>query len=56
MALIRRHLIENLLLEKADFDYLPIFSREGASWGKLNRAFGGDLETIVQEINEAIAA
>ncbi|MCK4389020.1 MAG: hypothetical protein KAV83_02125 [Desulfobacterales bacterium] len=56
LALIRMHLIENLLLEKADFDYLPIFSREGASWGKLNRAFDGHLETIISEINQAIAA
>ena len=56
LALIRMHLIENLLLEKEDFDYLPIFTREGASWAKLNRTFSGDLETIVQEINQAIAA
>ena len=56
LALIRRHLIENLLLEKDDFDYLPIFAREGASWGKLNRVFEGDLETIIREINQAIAA
>ncbi len=56
MALIRMHLIENLLLEKNDFDLLPIFAREGASWGKLNRVFAGDLETIIHEINQAIAA
>ena len=56
LALIRRHLIENLLLEKEDFDLLPIFTREGASWGKLNRVFAGDLETIIREINQAIAA
>ena len=45
-----------LLLEKEDFDFLPIFAREGASWGKLNRVFEGDLETIISEINQAIAA
>ena len=56
LALIRRHLIENLLLEKEDFDLLPIFTREGASWGKLNRVFAGDLEAIIHEINQAIAA
>ena len=56
LALIRMHLIENLLLEKADFDYLPIFAREGASWGKLNRVFEGNLETIISEINQAVAA
>jgi type I restriction enzyme R subunit len=56
LTVIRRHLIENLLLEKEDFDTLPIFTREGASWGKLNEVFNGKLETIIHEINEAVAA
>jgi type I restriction enzyme R subunit len=56
LDLIRRHLIENLLMEKEDVDYLPIFTREGASWGKLNTVFDGGLETIIHEINTAIAA
>jgi len=33
-----------------------LFAREGASWGKLNRVFEGDLETIISEINLAVAA
>jgi type I restriction enzyme, R subunit len=56
LALIKRHLIENLMMEKEDVDFLPIFTREGVSWGKLNRIFGGELETIIREINLAIAA
>jgi type I restriction enzyme R subunit len=56
LDLIRRHLIENLLMEKEDIETLPIFTREGASWSKLNRVFSGELETIIHEINEAIAA
>jgi len=56
LDLIRRHLIENLLMEKEDIETLPIFTREGASWGKLNKVFDGKLETIIREINEAIAA
>jgi len=43
-------------MEKEDVDYLPIFAREGTSWGKLNKVFGGELETIIHEINMAIAA
>ncbi|MHC4687640.1 MAG: type I restriction-modification enzyme R subunit C-terminal domain-containing protein [Planctomycetota bacterium] len=43
-------------MEKEDVDYLPIFTREGASWGKLNKVFGGELKTIIHEINAAIAA
>lgn len=56
LELIRRHLTENLLMEKDDIDSLPIFTREGASWGKLNKAFGGELEKIIGEINGAVAA
>lgn len=56
LDLIRRHLIENLLMEKEDVEMLPIFTREGASWKKLNKLFSDELETIIHEINEAIAA
>jgi len=56
LDLIRRHLIENLLMEKEDIETLPIFTREGASWNKLNKLFSGELETIIHEINEAMAA
>ena len=56
LELIRRHLIENLLMEKEDIETLPIFTREGVSWNKLNKVFSGELETIIHEINEAIAA
>jgi type I restriction enzyme R subunit len=56
LELIRRHLTDNLLMEKEDLDYLPIFTREGGSWGKLNKIFGGELETVISEINSAIAA
>jgi type I restriction enzyme R subunit len=56
LDLVRRHLIENLLMEKEDIETLPIFTREGASWGKLNKVFEGKLENIIHEINEAIAA
>jgi hypothetical protein len=43
-------------MEKEDVDYLPIFTREGASWDKLNKVFGGELEAIIHEINTAVAA
>ncbi|MDI6756009.1 MAG: type I restriction-modification enzyme R subunit C-terminal domain-containing protein, partial [Thermodesulfobacteriota bacterium] len=56
LALIRRHLIENLLMEEEDIDSLPIFTREGLSWNKLNKIFTGELKNIIHEINEAVAA
>jgi hypothetical protein len=43
-------------MEKEDLDCLPMFTPEGASWCKLNKVFGGELEAIIQEINTAIAA
>ena len=56
LDLIRRHLIQNLLMEKEDVDSLPIFTREGASWGKLNEIFEGELEALIHDINTAVAA
>ena len=56
LELIRRHLTENLLMEKEDIETLPIFTRQGASWNKLDKIFEGKLETIIHKINEAIAA
>ena len=32
------------------------FFQEGASWGKLNKVFDGNLEAIIHDINAAIAA
>ena len=36
LELIRRHLLENLLMEKDDIDSMPIFFQEGVSWGKIS--------------------
>ena len=52
---IRSHLIENLSIDRDDFDVIPIFSREGG-WGRANRIFGDRLESILMELNEALAA
>jgi len=54
LELIRRHLTKTLFIEKDDVD--SIFTREGGSWAELNKVFGGELEVIIHEINEAIAA
>ena len=35
-------------------DYLPIFTREGASWARLNKVFGGELQKVIIEINTAV--
>jgi type I restriction enzyme R subunit len=56
LDLIQRHLTQNLLMEKEDIDSMPIFFQEGASWGKLDKVFDGELEKIIHEINASIAA
>ena len=54
LGLIQAHLMENLVIEKSDFSAIP-FSRRGA-WGQANKAFEGNLEELLNQINEAMAA
>jgi type I restriction enzyme R subunit len=51
---IREHLVANLSIDREDFE-LPIFNREGG-WTVANRAFDGRLESLLEQINEALAA
>jgi len=34
---------------------MPIFQQAGG-WGNANRVFGGKLEALIEELNEAVAA
>jgi Type I site-specific restriction-modification system, R (restriction) subunit and related helicases len=52
---IRDHLIENLSIDQDDFENLPIFTRFGG-WGRANKTFNNQLENIIKDLNEAIAA
>ncbi|HEU4388400.1 MAG TPA: type I restriction-modification enzyme R subunit C-terminal domain-containing protein, partial [Blastocatellia bacterium] len=52
---IRAHLIQNLSIDRADFEDIQVFSREGG-WAKGNRVFDGDLDELIRDFNEAIAA
>ena len=51
---IREHLIQNLSVSRADFEVIPVFADRGG-WGPANRAFGGNLEDLIRQINEAVA-
>lgn len=55
LDLIANHLVENLAIDQQDFE-LIIFTREGASWGRVNRDFGGQLAALLVEINAAMAS
>ncbi len=52
---IRAHLVENLSIERDDFENVPVFSREGG-WRAAQRAFGPRLEPLLRDLNEFIAA
>lgn len=54
LDLIRNHLVENLAIDREDFDLIT-FSRAGASWGRVNQDFGGALQDWLAEINQAMA-
>jgi type I restriction enzyme R subunit len=52
---IRDHLIHNLSISRADFSRVPVLERAGG-WKRADREFGGKLEDLLREINEAVAA
>jgi type I restriction enzyme R subunit len=52
---IRDHLIENLSIDRDDFENVPVFTRFGG-WGRANKTFNNQLDNIINDLNEAIAA
>ena len=54
LEMIRDHVAANLSIEKDDFELAP-FNREGGL-GKVHQVFGAELNSIIQELNGALAA
>jgi type I restriction enzyme R subunit len=52
---IRDHLIANLSIEPDDFSNVPVFFNAGG-WGKAQRVFPGELDNMIKQFNEALAA
>lgn len=52
---IRTTLVENLTIDKEDFDIVPSLSRHGG-WSRANREFNDSLNDIIAKLNEAVAA
>jgi type I restriction enzyme R subunit len=52
---IRAHLVANLSIDRTDFENSPVLLDPGG-WKLADRAFKGELNAILQEINQAIAA
>jgi len=55
LELIKNHLIQNLTIDKTDFDQIPAFSRIGG-WKVANRIFAYQLLSLLKEINMEVAA
>jgi type I restriction enzyme R subunit len=55
MEYIRRHLVENLSIDRDDFENVPVLSDQGG-WGRANRVFGGQLEQLVADLNRELVA
>jgi len=54
LEMIRDHIAANLAIEVDDFDLAP-FVQEGGL-GKVHQVFGDELNTILEELNGALAA
>ncbi len=54
LEMIRDHIAANLSIEPDDFEYAP-FSQQGGL-GKVHQLFGDKLSTIIEELNETLAA
>ena len=52
--MIRDHVTANLNIERDDFELAP-FNREGGL-GKVHQVFGGELNSIIEDLNGALAA
>jgi type I restriction enzyme R subunit len=55
MEYIRQHLVQNLSIDREDFDAIPILSGHGG-WGRANRVFDGRLAELLDELNEGLVA
>jgi type I restriction enzyme R subunit len=54
LEMIRDHIAANLSIEPSDFEYAP-FSQQGGL-GKVHQLFGDNLNSIIEELNETLAA
>lgn len=52
---IRQHLVQNLSIEREDFDVIPILFDRGG-WGRANRVFDGQLSELLKDLNRELVA
>lgn len=52
---IRHHLVANLSIDRDDFELVPVLSDHGG-WGRANKAFDGQLEAFMRDLNKELVA
>jgi type I restriction enzyme R subunit len=52
---IRQHLIQNLTIDRDDFDTVPVLASRGG-WGRANRVFGGQLAELLSDVQKELVA
>ncbi len=52
---IRQHLVQNLSIERDDFEVIPVLFDRGG-WGRANRVFDGQLDDLIKDLNRELAA
>jgi type I restriction enzyme R subunit len=55
MEYIRQHLVQNLSIERADFEVIPILVDRGG-WGRADRVFNGHLGDLIRDLNRELVA
>jgi type I restriction enzyme R subunit len=55
MEYIRQHLVQNLSIEREDFEIIPVLSDHGG-WGRANRIFEGQLVELLEDLNKELVA
>ncbi|GAK58810.1 type I site-specific deoxyribonuclease [Candidatus Vecturithrix granuli] len=54
LRMIKDHILASVHIERGDLDYAPFDARGGL--GKMHQLFGGDMDALLDELNEALAA
>lgn len=52
---IAQHLIQNLTIDRGDFDNVPVLANRGG-WGKANKVFGGQLAELLADVQKELVA
>jgi type I restriction enzyme R subunit len=55
MQYIRDHLVQNLSIDRDDFDLVPVLSNRGG-WSKANQVFDRQLEALLADLNKELVA